>query len=158
MKRSPDLVPLSEHHHHALVQALEIRRAAEAAAGERRARLRTAAESLVHFWDENGRIHFREEEEVLLPVYARHKRLDSDAAVMRMLADHAEIRAAMEELRQRLARGEGFEAQVVRAGQMLHDHVRLEEDEIFPRIEAVLGESELHQVGPHLTRLHAKTR
>jgi hemerythrin-like domain-containing protein len=145
---------LSEHHHHALVQALEITRASRAAGADRPAKLRQAAESLLHFWEASGRSHFREEEDVLLPALARHVRLDQDADVMHMLADHAQIRAALHDLSEALAGDRLEESQVIHLGQLLHDHVRLEEDKIFPRIEATLEEQELAALSPRLTFLH----
>jgi hemerythrin-like domain-containing protein len=155
MKRHRSLHPLSEHHHHVLVQALEIARAAKAPGPERDARLRKAAESLLRFWERDGQIHFREEEEQLLPAFARHVALNEDPDVMRMLADHARIRAAMQDVRQMLDAGPLEAESVISLGQSLHDHVRLEEDKIFPRMEAVLTEDELVRLGPHLTRLHS---
>jgi hemerythrin-like domain-containing protein len=102
-------------------------------------------------------VHFREEEEVLLPAYARHTRLDRDADVMRILADHAEIRAAVLEIEQRLAAKASIAAEEMgRLGKLLHDHVRLEENEVFPRIEKTLGEEQLNAMGRGLTRLHSK--
>ena len=154
MKRHASLHPLSEHHHHVLVEALEISRAARASVSERAAMLRQAAESLARFWEQGGRTHFREEEDVLLPALARHVRLDQDADVMRMLADHAQIRAGMQDLREMLDTSRLAEDQVIALGQLLHDHVRLEEDKIFPRIERLLQEDELLRLAPHLTRLH----
>jgi iron-sulfur cluster repair protein YtfE (RIC family) len=102
MKRRPEPHPLSGHHHHVLVLALEIRRAAESSAPDRYRRLRTLAESLLRFWDESGQTHFMEEEQVLLPKYARHFRLDEDPEIMHMLADHAAIRARMEDVKEYL--------------------------------------------------------
>lgn len=155
MKRHESLHPLSEHHHHVLVLSLEIRRAAESSAPERNQRLRQLAESLLQFWDQSGQTHFAEEEQVLLPKYARHIRLDEDPEVMRMLADHASIRAKIEDVRESLSATFAPEA-VIELGRMLHDHVRLEEDHIFSRIEKILGETELNSVGSRLTRLHGK--
>lgn len=156
MQRHPSLRPLSEHHHHALVQALEIARASRLSGPDRPARLRQAAESLLHFWEIAGRTHFREEEDLLLPALARHVRLDREPAVMRMLADHAQIRAALQDLAAALTENRFEESQVTNLGQMLHDHVRLEEDTIFPRIESLLDEHELAALKPLLTSLHAK--
>ena len=82
--------------------ALEIRRAAELSAADRDQKLRSLAESVLRFWDESGQTHFTEEEQVLLPKYARHFRLDEDPEIMRMLADHAAIRARMEDVRETL--------------------------------------------------------
>jgi hemerythrin-like domain-containing protein len=156
MKRHPSLIPLSEHHHHALVQALEIARAAKTSGPDRPARMRHAAQSLLHFWEIAGRTHFREEEDLLLPALARHVRLDQEPAVMRMLADHAQIRAALQDLAAALPENRLEESQVTTLGQLLHDHVRLEEDTIFPRIESVLNEDELATLKPLLTSLHSK--
>jgi hemerythrin-like domain-containing protein len=151
------LHPLSQHHHFALIQALEMRRAAEAPAEKRAAAVERQAEKFVRFWHKTGQVHFREEEEVLLPAYARHTRVDRDADVMRILADHAEIRAAVGDFEMRLAEKTPIEAEEMgRLGRLLHDHVRLEENEVFPRIEKMLGEEQLNAMGRGLTRLHSK--
>jgi hemerythrin-like domain-containing protein len=157
MKRHPSLHPLSQHHHFTLIQALGMRRAAEAPAEKRAAAVARSAEKFVRFWHKSGHVHFREEEEVLLPAYARHTRLDRDPEVMRILADHAEIRAAVGDFEQRLAAKTPIETEeLARLGKLLHDHVRLEENEVFPRIERALGESRLNAMGRGLTRLHSK--
>ena len=131
-----------------------MRRAAGAPAEKRAAAVVRQAEKFVRFWHKSGQVHFREEEEVLLPAYARHVRLDTDTEVMRVLADHAEIRAAVKDFEERLAAKTAIEAEEVgRLGKLLHDHVRLEENEVFPRIEKVLGEENLNTMGRGLTRL-----
>lgn len=161
MKRDPALHPLSQHHHFALIQAWEMRRAVEAPAARRPAALRAAAQKFIKFWARTGREHFREEEEILLPAYARHVRLDQDREVMCMLADHAEIRAHVQELEKILASDSddalaGLQDLVAKLARRLHDHVRLEENEIFPRIEKALGPEGLRATGKGLTRLHPK--
>lgn len=157
MKRHPSLHPLSQHHHFALIQALEMRRAAEAPAEKRVAAVTRQAAKFVRFWHKTGRAHFREEEEVLLPAYARHTRIDNEAQIVRMLGDHAELRAAVLEFEERLAAKDPIEAEeLAYVGKLLHDHVRLEENEIFPCIEKVLGERQLNEMGRGLARLHSK--
>ena len=157
MKRHPSLHPLSQHHHYALIQALQMRRAAEAPPEKRDAAIARQADKFVAFWHKTGIIHFREEEEVLLPAYARHTRLDRDPEVMRLLADHAEIRAAVQDFERLRAKKLPIEAATMtRVAKLLHDHVRLEENEVFPRIERALGEKNLDAMGRGLTRLHAK--
>ena len=158
MKRHPSLHALSEHHHHALVQALLIRRAAGQSPRHRRAAVRRVARDYLRFWQTTGRLHFREEEEVLLPALARHVALDTQPAVMRMLAQHAVIRARIEQLATSLAANRNVEPELTPLGQLLHDHVRLEENQIFPRIEALLTEKELRRLGHRLTRLHGDSR
>jgi hemerythrin-like domain-containing protein len=157
MKRHPSLHPLSQHHHFALIQALQMRRAAEAPAERRATAVMRQAEKFVRFWHKTGQVHFREEEEVLLPAYARHTRIDQDAQIVRLLGDHAEIRAAVWNFEERLAAKDPIAAEeLARVGKLLHDHVRLEENEVFPRIEKVLGEKQLNEMGNGLTRLHSK--
>jgi len=157
MKRHPSLHPLSQHHHFALIQALEMKRAAEAPAEKRATMVQRAAEKFVRFWHKTGHMHFREEEEVLLPAFARHARLDQDTAIMRILADHAEIRAAVQDFERLLAARTPIEAAALaHLAKLLHDHVRLEENDVFPRIEKSLGEEHLNEMGRGLTRLHSK--
>jgi hemerythrin-like domain-containing protein len=157
MKRHSSLHPLSQHHHFALIQALEMRRAAEAPLEKRAAGVEKHAAKFVRFWHKTGLVHSREEEEILLPAYSRHMRLDRDADVMRILADHAEIRAAVLDFEQRLATKIPVEAdQLAHLAKFLHDHVRFEENVVFPHIEKTLGEKGLNEMGRGLTRLHSK--
>jgi hemerythrin-like domain-containing protein len=158
VKRHPSLHPLSQHHHFALIQALEMRRAAEAPAEKRQAAVERQAEKFLRFWHKTGLVHFREEEEVLLPAYARHMRLDQDADVMRLLADHAEIRTAVRDFERRREEKTPIPVEAMaHLAKLLHDHVRMEENEVFPRIEKILGEENLNVMGRGLTRLHSKT-
>ena len=156
MKRHESLRPLSQHHHFALIEALQIRRAKEQPAAKRSAALRKVAEEFVRFWKKTGRQHFREEEEILLPAYARHAAIGEDRDVMRMLADHAEIRALIGEIEAALEEGAPPDEKVVVMGRRLAEHVRLEDDKVFPRIEEALSQEELCALGQHLTRLHPK--
>jgi len=153
MKRHPSLHALSEHHHHALVQALQIKRLAGWPAAERECHARETAREFLRFWRRAGRKHFREEEEILLPAYSRYVALESDAAVVRMLAEHAAIRRRIEDVRRRLEASAPLEASLSELGLALHNHVRLEENEVFPRIEAALGEDELRRL--QLSRLYS---
>jgi hemerythrin-like domain-containing protein len=157
VKRHPSMHPLSQHHHFALIQALEMRRASESAVEKRANEVERQAAKFIRFWHKTGSLHFREEEEVLLPAYAQHTRLDQDVDVMRILADHAEIRGIVQEFERRQSSNVPIGAQeMAHLAKLLHDHVRLEENEVFPRIEKVLGEEDLRTMGSGLTRLHSK--
>lgn len=157
MKRHKSLHPLSHHHHHALVRALEIRRAGELPPAERAAALRATAEKFLKFYEQNGRVHFREEEEILLPACARQVRIDEEPAMVRMVAEHAVIRARIGELARALAEGKDVEPLLTELGQRLHDHVRFEEEVLFPRVEELLGDAGLAEIAPQLTPLHGKS-
>lgn len=158
MKRHTSLHPLSQHHHFALIQALEMRRAGELSPEKRPAAVRSAAERFLGFWNKTGRVHFREEEEILLPAYSRHVRLEKDGPVMKMLAEHATIRAAAADLERMLAGGLPVEQTVAALARTLHDHVRREENDIFPRMEKILSEAELKTLRHGFSRLHPKDR
>ncbi len=157
MKRHVGLHALSQHHHFALTQALLMRRAAQVPAARRATALRQAAQAFLRFWKKTGQQHFREEEEILLPAYARHTRLDQAPPVMRMLAEHARIRAQVQQLEASLEAGPVTEEALAALARALHDHVRFEENEVFPRIESALAETELLALGQRLTRLHSRT-
>lgn len=124
MKRAKALQPLSREHLGALIVAKKLREADEVEAARR---------EFLEFWAGEGRVHFRIEEEVLLPGWAAHGELDR-AGVSRMLGEHLAIRR--EALR--LAAGELGIGKVHELGMLLHDHVRFEERELFPAAEAAL--------------------
>ncbi|MBI1738660.1 MAG: hypothetical protein HYR58_05380, partial [Acidobacteria bacterium] len=71
-------------------------------------------------------------------------------------AEHAIIRGLIATMDKSLAHGEVSEEDVAKLAQTLYDHVRLEENEIFPRIEKALSEDELRTMGKGLHRLHKK--
>jgi len=137
MKRHPALAPLSRDHHHALVLARRLRRAEAGDAHE-------AAQAFLEHWEDEERLHFRLEEEVLLPAYAAHGDPDHPA-VIRTLLDHMRIRRDVE----RLAAGSELDL-LHELGVRLADHVRLEENELFPLVERTLPEPALAALGERL--------
>jgi hypothetical protein len=144
MKRDPALLRLSRDHHKALSIALRLRRAtAETATGVRAEALR--------FWTVAGRAHFRLEEEVLLPAYARHGD-PHHPLVARALCDHVAIRQRMDTL----ARDASPKVACLRElGTMLSDHVRLEERELFVLIERTLPVTALEALAASLRHTEA---
>jgi hemerythrin-like domain-containing protein len=154
MKRHESLHALSQHHHYALMESLFIRRANQESDSTRGSSLRKVGEEFIDFWESKGKLHFREEEEILIPAYALHVPIENDQDVMRMLADHATIRAKIGKLASLLKNNEAFETHLVELGEILQNHVRLEENIIFPRLEKTLSEEELQKVGHLLNWLH----
>lgn len=137
MKRHPALAPLSRDHHHALVLARRLRRAEESNAEE-------VARAFLAHWEDEESLHFRLEEEVLLPAYAAHAD-PNHAAVVRTLIDHVLIRRDVT----RLPEAPPL-ALLHELGQRLADHVKLEENELFPLIERTIPEPELSALGDRL--------
>jgi hemerythrin-like domain-containing protein len=139
MKRSEALRELSRDHHRALEAALRLRRATDADA-------RRAAAGFLAFWRDHGALHFRLEEDVILPGVASHLN-PTDPAVVRVLTDHVEIRRRAVEL------GDGADAgaaQLNALGEMLSDHVRHEERVLFPMIEEALSDDELGELAQRI--------
>ena len=136
MKRHPALAPLSRDHHHTLLIAAQLRRATERTA-------QASANMFLAQWEAEERLHFRMEEELLLPAYAEHGQLDHPA-IMRMLLDHVAIRGMAARL------SCAHTDLLHELGERLSEHVRLEEREVFPLIEAAMPEPELHALGERL--------
>jgi hypothetical protein len=134
VKRDPALSPLSHDHHQALFQAMRMKRAGEEDRDE-------VIAGVLEFWSGHGALHFRIEEEVLLPAFARHEPPD-DERVVRVLVDHVWIRERMG----RLESGASV-AELRALGERLDDHVRHEERVLFPAIEAALDADELAALG-----------
>jgi iron-sulfur cluster repair protein YtfE (RIC family) len=137
MKRHPALAPLSRDHHHALVLAQRLRRAEEHDAA-------AAARAFLTHWMEEEPLHFWLEEEVLLPAYAAHGDPDHPA-VIRTLLDHVRIRRDVE----RVAAAANPKL-LHEIGERLAEHVRLEENELFPLVESALPEAALEALGERL--------
>jgi hemerythrin-like domain-containing protein len=143
MRRHIGLVPLSSHHQNALVQAKRLRDPSLAKDEEAR---RAAAETFVAFFQTNGREHFREEEEILLPALGRLGEAWTPD-IQEMLHQHLLIRAKVADLEANLREGYSpTENDLCELGILLDRHVRLEERRIFPYIEKVLPESELRKL------------
>jgi hemerythrin-like domain-containing protein len=132
MKRVEALQPLSRDHLKALLAAKRLRNAADASAASR---------DFLEFWDGEGQRHFRVEEEVLLPGWALKSPVDR-VAVVRMLEEHLAIRRGA----LRAVAAEATIEELRDLGQLLDDHVRFEERELFPMIEEALDPDSLRRL------------
>jgi hemerythrin-like domain-containing protein len=138
MKRDEALALLSRDHHQALYQALQLKRADGASAAR-------ALGGMVEFFDSHGALHFRVEEELLLPWFVRDGDADpQDPAITRVLTDHVWIRARIAALRESRAPAP---EELHELGERLDDHVRHEERVLFPAIERALSSEQLGRLG-----------
>jgi hemerythrin-like domain-containing protein len=144
VKRTPELRTLSEDHHHALVQARRLRNATEADSAE------AAVKGFLDFWQKDTALHFRKEEEVLLPVMARYGGDLSRRPLVEMMEDHARIRGLVMQLSDE-AIGENDRLKTLHEiGERLEAHIRLEERVVFPLIEESLSEAALKELAVRL--------
>ena len=100
-----------------------------ACAARARPTSRSWSPSFLAFFVGDGERHFRAEEEVLLPLVPA----DAEPAGRRLTRDHAEIRRRARALGEQPDRDAAAEL-----GELLAAHVRFEERELFPLLEARL--------------------
>jgi len=143
MKRHESLYPLSHDHHHALRHAKHLQQVGTEKTTERP---REVAENFLRFWVQDGRRHFREEEEVLLPTFARFADANRPE-VVELLLQHIDLRRRIDELTLLLQAGKVPDlAMLHQLGTVLHDHIRLEERQVFPAIEQAVPEEALRRM------------
>jgi hemerythrin-like domain-containing protein len=141
VKRSEALRALSHQHHQGLFAALQLKSAGSETAVE-------ARQAFLDFYDREGSRHFRVEEELLLPAFARHAGVDHPA-IMRVLIEHVDLRGRAQELERS---GHPDPATLRELGDRLERHIRFEERALFPMIEEALPVDELERLGAAFAR------
>jgi hemerythrin-like domain-containing protein len=147
MQRTPELRTLSEDHHHGLVHARRLRTAAE---GDEANAAEPVAKEFLDFWQKETALHFRKEEEVLLPVMARHGGNLSWEPLVGMLEGHARIRGLVMRLSDEVVGGNVRPQTLHEIGEQLEAHIRLEERAVFPLVEESLSEAALTELAARL--------
>lgn len=139
-RRHDALMPLTHDHHHALAQARLLRQAGTLDQSERLER----AAAFVEFFERDTLLHFREEEEELLPLLADH--VEDRELLVQILAEHLEIHRRVHGLRRGLVAGDVTAEDLVGLGELLASHVRLEEKKLFPLAESAVPEAALEGI------------
>ena len=147
MKRTPELRTLSEDHHHGLVHASRLRRAAD---GDEAHPEEATARDFLDLWQKDTAIHFRKEEEVLLPVIARHGGDVTREPLVEMLEEHAKLRGFVMRLSDEVVGGNVRSETLREIGEQLEAHIRLEERVVFPLIEGSLPDAALTELAARL--------
>jgi iron-sulfur cluster repair protein YtfE (RIC family) len=140
MRRDPALIPLSQQHHDALALCVYIGRAAKAGHLDLDHWNREVRDA----WQAEIRWHFQSEEEILFPA-AKH------VAALRPLVDgllheHVELRQLFDSAE----RNELTAVDLHRFRELLHDHVRKEERQLFEPMQSELPAADLAAVGAAL--------
>lgn len=141
MKRSEALRTLSHQHHQGLFAALQLKRADRETAAD-------ARQTFIDFFEREGARHFRIEEELLLPAFARHAGCD-EPAIVRVLTEHVELRRRGQDLEAEADQDEGALREL---GERLERHIRFEERVLFPMIEEALPPDELERLAAAIER------
>lgn len=138
MKRHPALRPLSHDHHHGLVEARRLHKAADGGPEPRR----SSAAGFLRFYSSETIRHFREEEEELFPMLVD----EPDPAgqlLIRALLEHQRLHALADRLDRVLAAADPDPALMRELGELLERHIRFEERTLFPFIESSVPEERL---------------
>jgi hemerythrin-like domain-containing protein len=146
MKRHPSLRQFSDDHHQGLVHARRLRKGASVG-GDNSA---DTARNFLEFWQSDTSLHFRKEEEVLLPVLARYGGDFGERPILQMLTQHALIRGLAMQLSDEFEQDKIREDTLRNLGKQLEEHIRLEERHVFPLIEQTLPEHALQEVTSRL--------
>lgn len=142
MKRHEALIPLTHDHHHALAQAR--RMSVVVGTGDAGARL-AQAEEFLDFYSRETIHHFREEEELVFALWTQHVHTVAEP-LRELLAEHVKIHALVRALRDEVNKGDVGSQVLSELGKSLQDHIRKEEDVIFPLIEREVPDEILRSI------------
>lgn len=147
MKRHPALISLSHDHHHGLVAARRLGRAADTPEAPARAQ---AVREFIAAFSRDTLQHFHEEEQGAFPLLARYAGAE-EPLLVRAQEDHLELQALAARLAQDLE-SERADASLMRVvADRLQTHIRLEERELFPLLEQVAPAAELGALAHHVS-------
>ena len=137
IKRSEALTPLSHDHHATLVFCLRLKNAIAANVD-----VETLKKYVQWFYTKNLITHFKEEEELLF-------RKTPHPLCERAANEHRNI----EELVERFV-STGMLSTATELHQLIHNHVRFEERELFPLLEQIMKPQDLKLAGEALSANH----
>lgn len=119
--------------------------------------LAQAAARFAGYWEGELQDHFLREEQIVLPLLAKHASPESDE-LRDTLRQHAEITLLAAELNGQLAQRTGIEPHLLDSlGEALRRHIRFEESVLFPKLEASVPEEELVRMGKRLETEQSRT-
>jgi hemerythrin-like domain-containing protein len=131
LKRSKELAPLSREHHDGLQYVWKIREGLKNGASISKLKQYT-----IWSWQQHIKPHFFQEERILL----KHMPLDHHLAI-RMQKEHENIREFILSLDQ-----DAENTTFIQLCDLLNDHIRFEEREVFAYLEKTLSEKEREEI------------
>jgi hemerythrin-like domain-containing protein len=140
-RRHDALIPLTHDHHHTLAQA---RRLLDVSNMTDETQRRNLANDFVNFYFGRAIRHFHEEEELFFAPLVDHA--EAGELVMRAVSDHLRLHALVRTVRRQLSDGDVDGDVLEQISKLLTDHVRFEEQDVFPVIERLISEEDLHDL------------
>lgn len=135
IKRSPQLAPLSREHHEGLLTVWKIRQGISK--NIEAARITAFVQ---WFWQAHLQSHFQKEETHLPPVLTR-----SHPMIQQMITEHGEIKKLIDETAQH-----GDLKKLETLAQILNDHIRFEERQLFNEVEKAASPEQLRYLSEQL--------
>ena len=131
-RRHPALIPVARDHHECLILAQRLMHGTKASDRDWPAEPVQQAATLAAFFARHLRQHFRVEEEIVFPA-ARGAGSEAENLVSQLLDEHREMAALVDQL---AANPQVTAAELAAFGQLLNAHIRLEDRQLFPLMEA----------------------
>ena len=135
IKRHPSLVAFSRDHHFGLLLVWKIKHGLDNDIAPER-----ISNYVLYFFEQDLKLHFEEEEQMLFPLLpiddVMRKRVEDDHAIMRRLIGQLENDRDNKNL-------------LLQFAQILNDHIRFEERELFAALQLVAGREKLANMELH---------
>lgn len=141
MQRDKALMPLSHDHFHGLLLAQLIRKGAPPYKNLPR-ELADKVRYTLDFYQKELKRHFSFEEDVLYP-FVKGRDPVIDRMCLRMIEEHRRIEQLVEEIK----KAEDPEDKMDSLGRLLEKHIRMEERELFARIQLLFSPEEIAKLG-----------
>ena len=132
LPRHAALQPFSRDHYVGLVQAKHLTASADATDADRR----KAVREFLDAWQSDIVVHFDDEERLLI-------NLLDEAGKDQLLKEHGRLRELAAEANERRRAVDPGAEWVRELGQLLNDHIRWEERELFPSVQQQADDAEL---------------
>ena len=145
MKRHPALYKLSHDHHKGLILAQQLKKGAPQYKGMP-STPDDKKQYAISFYNTELVKHFSDEEKILFPA-VRNLNNELDKLIDDIVSEHRK----MESLVQKLEKTNHIENIMDELGILLEKHIRKEERKLFPKIQDLLSEEELANIGESLS-------
>ena len=140
VKRDENIKRLSREHHFSLLFCWKIRKGLKTDVATERIR-----KYVQYFWQQHLQPHFREEEKIFFaPI--------KDRLVQRAINEHKYIKQQIEDLAN--YSGNNERKSLAKIADMVYEHVRYEERDLFPHLERKLSKEQLENIGEQIEKHH----
>ena len=140
VKRDENIKRLSREHHFSLLFCWKIRKGLKTDVATERIR-----KYVQYFWQQYLQPHFREEEKIFFaPI--------KDRLVQRAINEHKYIKQQIEDLAN--YSGNNERKSLAKIADMVYEHVRYEERDLFPHLERKLSKEQLENIGEQIEKHH----